>query len=454
MSLLPNKFFAKKILRIALPAVAGLSSHIMISLVDTAMVGRLENAKESLAAMGLGVLATWAIVSFFSSFSTGTHILVARKEGENDLKSVKNILNVSLSLGFLTGLIFGTLIFIIAPHFSYLIAKDPVVEKLTSDYISFRFLGLPFFLMIVAFRGFFFGIGHTKIFMMSGFILNVVNIFLNWVLIYGNLGAPKLGLKGAALASSISTVVDFFFYLYVSILPYYRKRYRTDKFLMFNKEIIKSIVKLSLPVSFQNIFILVGFLIFIALIGNYGILQQAATQATISLIFITLLPCFAFGIAAQTLVGNSIGNRKLKLAEIYGKETIKLLSFFTYTLALSFIFFPEIFLHIVTNDKSIIITAAPALKIAGLSQLFYGIAIVLAYTLQATGLSLFVMKAEVLTNWLIFLPLAYLSSVVIKLGFELTWMSLPIYIFIYAMILFSKFMNGSWKKNIIYYKTH
>jgi putative MATE family efflux protein len=211
MSILPEKYFANKILEIALPALAGLSSHILISIVDTAMVGRLENAKENLAAMGLGVLATWAIVSFFSSFSTGTHILVAKKEGENDYSSCKKILNVSLILGFLTGSVFGLIIFFIAPHFSYLIAKDPVVEKLTSDYISFRFLGLPFFLMIVAFRGFFFGIGHTKIFMISGIILNVVNIFLNWILIFGNLGAPKLGLKGAALASSISTVVDFLF---------------------------------------------------------------------------------------------------------------------------------------------------------------------------------------------------------------------------------------------------
>jgi putative MATE family efflux protein len=454
MSLLPKKFFANKILEIALPALAGLSSHILISLVDTAMVGRLENAKENLAAMGLGVLATWAIVSFFSSFSTGTHILVAKKEGEHDYSTCKKILNNSLILGFFTGLVFGSLIFLIAPHFSYLIAKDPVVEKLTSDYIGFRFLGLPFFLMIVAFRGFFFGIGHTKIFMISGIILNVVNIFFNWVLIFGNLGAPKLGLKGAALASSISTVVDFFFYLFVTTLNYYRKRYRTKKFFELDKEIVKSIIKLSLPVSFQNIFILVGFLVFIALIGFYGTLQQAATQAVISMVFLSLLPCFAFGIAAQTLVGNSLGINKFKLAEIYGKESIKLLTIFTYSLALIYIFIPETVLLIITNDRLIIQTASPILKIAGISQIFYGIAIVLAYVLQAANQSFFVMKAEVLTNWFIFLPLAYLSAVVFKLNFIITWLSLPIYIFIYTLILYYKFRNGSWKTRLIYETTY
>ncbi|MGB9665142.1 MAG: MATE family efflux transporter [Ignavibacteria bacterium] len=445
MRILPKKYFVNKILNIALPALAGLSSHILISIVDTAMVGRLENAKENLAAMGLGVLATWAIVSFFSSFSTGTHILVARKEGESDYSSCKKILNVSLILGFLTGLFFGSLIFLLAPHFSYLIAKDPNVEKLTSDYISFRFLGLPFFLMIVAFRGFFFGIGHTKIFMFSGIILNVVNIFLNWILIFGNLGAPKLGLKGAALASSISTVMDFFFYLYVTFLPYYRKKYRTKKFFSLDTEIIKSIIKFSLPVSFQNIFILIGFLIFVAVIGFYGTLQQAATQAVISMIFLALLPCFAFGIAAQTLVGNSLGTNQFKLAETYVLESIKLLTFFTYILALVYIFVPNIVLQIITNDKTIIQTASSILKIAGFSQIFYGVAIILAYSLQAMGNSFFVMKAEVLTNWFIFLPLALLSSAVFQLGFIVTWLSLPIYIIIYSVLLFRKFLSGDWK---------
>lgn len=445
MSILPEKKYYNKILSIVLPAIAGLSSHILISIVDTAMVGRLENAKENLAAMGLGVLATWAIVSFFSSFSTGTHILVAREEGKGSYETCKNILNTSLVFGFIIGSLFGILIYLIAPHFSWIIAKDKIVEKLTSEYISFRFLGLPFFLMIVAFRGFFFGIGHTKIFMISGILLNVVNIFLNWVLIYGNLGAPKLGLKGAALASSISTIVDFFFYLYVTFLPYYRKKYRTKKSITLNTNIMKAIIKLSLPVSFQNIFILIGFLSFLAFIGFIGTLYQAATQVVISIIFIALLPCFAFGIAAQTLVGNSIGMKDYDLAEKFGIETLKLVTFFTSIIAMIFVFFPKIMLYLITNDQIIIATSVPALKIAGIAQVFYGIAIVLAYILQSVGLSFFVMKSEVLTNWLIFLPLAFLSSTILNLGFIITWLSLPIYIFIYAIILLKKFINGKWK---------
>lgn len=449
MSILPRKNFVAKIMSVALPAIGGLSSHIIISLIDTAMVGRLDNAKDSLAAMGLGVLATWAIISFFSSFSTGTHILVARKEGERNYKECKRILNISLFFAFTVGVFFGGLIFLIAPHFISLISVDISVERLAGEYIQFRFLGLPFFLMIVAFRGFFFGIGHTKVFFLSGIILNVVNIFFNWVLIFGNLGAPKLGLKGAALASSISTVVDFFFYVYITFLPYYRKKYQSLKFFKKDFNIMREIIKLSLPVSFQNIFILIGFLIFMAIIGVIGTLEQAATQTVISMIFISLLPCFGFGIAAQTLVGNYIGNKKLLTAEIFGYESMKLVTVFTYTLALIFIIMPRTVLLIVTNDQSIINTASPALQIAGFSQIFYGLAVVLAYILQATGKSFFVMKAEVLTNWFIFIPLAILFGSILKLGFTFTWLSLPIYIISYAGILYLEFKKGNWKNHFV-----
>jgi len=78
MNLLPVNNYYKKILQVALPAIAGLSTQMVVSLVDTAMVGRIDDATYALAAMGIGVLATWALISFFSSLATGIHVVVAR----------------------------------------------------------------------------------------------------------------------------------------------------------------------------------------------------------------------------------------------------------------------------------------------------------------------------------------------------------------------------------------
>jgi Na+-driven multidrug efflux pump len=155
----------KHILKMALPAIAGLSSQMIVSLVDTAMVGRLDEAKYALAAMGLGVMATWALISFFSSLATGTHVLVARKYGANNYEGCGNVLNTSLIFSFSIGTIIGVIGVASAFYIAQFFAADRIVGNYAGQYLYYRFMGIPFFLLTVSYRGFFFGIGKTKIFM-------------------------------------------------------------------------------------------------------------------------------------------------------------------------------------------------------------------------------------------------------------------------------------------------
>ncbi|HSP88012.1 MAG TPA: MATE family efflux transporter, partial [Ignavibacteriaceae bacterium] len=202
MSLLPRNNYYKQILKLALPAIAGLSTQMVVSLVDSALVGRLEEATYALAAMGLGVLATWALISFFSSLATGTHVLVARKFGEKDYKFCAVTLNNSLIIAVTVGTLVALISIFLAHPAADFFAADKTVGKYAGDFIFYRFLGIPFFLMSVSFRGFFFGINKTKIFMFSGVLTNVLNIIFNYMLIYGNWGAPRMGVAGSGLGST------------------------------------------------------------------------------------------------------------------------------------------------------------------------------------------------------------------------------------------------------------
>ncbi len=444
MNLLPHKNYYKKILRVALPAIAGLSSQMVVSLVDTAMVGRLDEATYALAAMGIGVLATWALISFFSSLATGIHVIVARKFGQADYISCGITLNNSILIALVIGIIVAAVGVFFANPIAHLFAADPIVGDYASDYIFYRFLGIPFFLISVSYRGFFFGISKTKIFMISGVVTNLLNIIFNYVLIYGEFGFPRMGLAGAGLGSTFATVFDPMFYLFIMLLPSYRKRFQNFKNLKIDKNIISAIFKISLPVSFQNVFILIGFLSFIAIIGLIGTVEQAATQAIISTLFISFLPCFGFGIAVQTLVGNNLGAGKYTLAKIYGFETAKVATVYTAILAVIFIIIPQYVLLIVTNNQSIIEMAKPALRIAGFTQLFYGVGIVLANGLQAAGRTMYVMKGEVIANLLIFVPLSYFLGVYLGLGFTWAWVALPVYIIAYTTMMYIKFNSGNW----------
>ena len=446
MNFLPEKKYYKDILRLALPAIAGLSTQMVVSLVDAAMVGRLENTKYVLAAMGIGVLATWALVSFFSSLATGTQIIVARKYGEKDYDACSVALNNSIMIALTIGVMVMFAAVFAAKHFAHLLAADPVVGDYAAQFIFYRFLGIPAFLVSVSYRGFFFGINKTKIFMFSGVITNILNIVFNFFLIFGSFGVvPKMGLAGAGLGSTLATTFDFLFYFTVSQLPGYRHRYRILKNFKIDFNVIKRIYKISLPVSFQNVFILLGFLSFITITGFIGIKEQAATQAVISTLFISFLPCFGFGIAVQTLVGNYIGSKKFNLAKIYGLEAAKVASYYTFLLGIVFILIPQYVLTIITTNQSIIDVAKPALRIAGFAQIFYATGVVLANGLQAAGKTLYVMLSESITNLLIFVPLAYFFGIYLKGGLIGAWLALPVYIILYSSVIFIKFKYGNWK---------
>lgn len=444
MSFLLRKNPSRQILSLATPAIAGLLSQTVVSIVDTAMVGRLGNAQVALAAMGLGLLATWAITSFFSSFSTGTHVLVARRHGEENRLAVGEVLNNSLLICLVLGIVFGALGYLSSYNVIDFFSKDNAVAREGAAYMEYRFLGLPFFLLIVSYRGFFFGIGHTRVFMFSAIIVNVVNIALDYVFIFGALGSRTMGLAGAGLAYMLSMVVGLLFFVAVTFLPEYRRTYKYFSHFKLSREVIGQIVRISLPVSFQNILILIGFLIFVAITGLIGTIDQAASQVVITALFISFMPCFGLGIAAQTLVGQMIGKGYPRRALMYGFETAKIGTIFTLIVGAVFVLVPDAVIIVITTDPAVTEIARPILQIAGVAQVFYGSGIILANALQAGGATVYVMFVEVLTHWIIFLPLTYLFGVTLGWGIRGAWLALPAYIIMYSVMNYWKFRSLGW----------
>lgn len=441
-----NKEINSRILGLSLPAIAGLSSQMIVSLVDTAMVGRLQNAEQSLAAMGIGLMATWAVVSFFSSFATGTHIIVARRFGSLDYEGCGLALRSSLLLNFFLGIIGLSFGLFLGPIISNLLVKDYIVEKYASVYLQYRFLGMPFFLLTVGFRGFYFGIGITKIFMIFGTITNFLNIFFNYIFIYGNFGAPQMGLAGAGLGSSLALAIEAILYFIVSSFSSFKMKYSLFKKLNVSFNIIKNIINISLPVSFQNSVILIGFLSFLAITGLVGVEAQAASQLVISCLFISFIPCYGFGIALQTLVSNSIGAKKYKLARLYVYETAKIASLYVFIVGVVFFFFPYEILRMFTHKTDLINIAVMPLKIIAIAQLFYGFGSALANALQSCGKTFYVMITEVISNIFILVPAAYLLAIVFNYGIVGAWLSFPIYIISYLLMLEKKFANLNLEK--------
>jgi Na+-driven multidrug efflux pump len=158
----------------------------------------------------------------------------------------------------------------------------------------------------------------------------------------------------------------------------------------------------------------------------------------------SFLPCFGFGIGAQTLVGQSMGNGQYSLAKRFGIEAAKQATILTIILGVVFILFPEWVIFLITTDPSVTEASIPILRIAGAAQVFYAAGIVLAHALQAAGATVYVMLVEVLTHWIVFLPVCYLFSVTLGGGLMGAWLALPIYIVSYTVLIYLKYRKDSW----------
>ncbi|RMD50699.1 MAG: hypothetical protein D6830_02115 [Ignavibacteria bacterium] len=157
------------------------------------------------------------------------------------------------------------------------------------------------------------------------------------------------------------------------------------------------------------------------------------------------MPFFGFGITAQTLVGNSIGRGENKKAQFFGNETAKLATFYAIIIGIIFLIIPNWILLIFTTNDKIISIAVPLIRIAGIAQLFYGSGIVFAYGLQAAGRSFYVMTADVIINWLIFIPLAYFIAVYLGFGIIGAWASMMFYVVLYSFAMMIKFNLSRWR---------
>lgn len=444
MGYLPDKPLTRTVLTMSTPAVAGLSSQMVVSVVDTAMVGRLENTTVVLAAMGLGLLATWAVTSVFSSLATGTQVLVSRRFGEHDSTGAGAVLFNSLILALFLGFAVGGPGYRFSHTIIDFFSKDPAVAAAGVGYMQWRFIGLVFFLPVVAFRGFFNGIGHTKVFMYSAIIVNLSNIIFDYVFIFGAFGAPSLGLTGAGVASALSNAIGAVYFLGATFLPSYRRRYKYYTRVRVLRDVIGQIIRISTPVSFQNILILLGFLVFVAITGMIGTTEQAATQVVFTALFMSFLPCFGFGLGAQTLVGQTLGTGNKHLARRYGMEAARLATYFTIVVGAVFILLPDAVIILITTNKEVTDVARPILRIAGAAQVFYASGIVLAHALQAAGATVYVMFIEVLTHWVIFLPVSYVLGVRMGWGVTGAWLALPVYIVSYSLLVYRKYRSDSW----------
>ncbi|ABJ75125.1 MATE family efflux transporter [Leptospira borgpetersenii] len=432
------------ILKLAVPVVFGMFSQTVVWVTDTMMVGRL--GKNSIASIGIGGIAHFTVLAFLMGFAMGIQVIVARRFGEKNDSEIGKIGVTTLYIiavfgGFLS--IGGAAI---SDWLMNLLNKDEIVKELSSKYLYFRFLGTVFFFLLFTTRAFTDGLGITTAGLASMIITCFTNIFLNWVLIYGNLGFNAMGVKGAAIASSLAGAAGLFafpFYFYSRGLGKYFSHISWAFSFTHFREILKTSTSPALAELLNNI----SFMIFTEFATVVGTTALAVTNMLFSTLSLSFLPGYAFGIAATTILGQALGAGKPKLAYHGAFRSAFFAACVMGSMGLVFILWGKEMLSFYTKDPELIQEAYSPLVILGVIQIVDAYHMVIACALRGAGLQNFVFRAYTAASYLVFLPCAYFLGIHLRMGSTGLWSGIVAWVLVLASVFIVRFRRKDWVHN-------
>ncbi|MEN9726561.1 MAG: hypothetical protein RL434_927, partial [Pseudomonadota bacterium] len=410
----------RRILDLALPVIAGMISQNVLNLVDTAMVSRLDHSDAALAAVGYGGFALFVAQSIILGLSTGVLAAAARRKGEGRTGETAWFLNAALLIIVVVAPVISLLLILAIPYVYPLINDDPRVMELGIPYLQIRAFGIIFVAMNFSFRGYWNAIDMTRLYMFTLILMHSVNIFLNWVFIFGNLGAPAMGVQGAGLASVCALCFGSSLYFLCGM------RFARD--FGFLKRLparadIKRLVKISLPSGVHQIFFSAGWLGLFWIIGKVGTAEVAAGNVLVNVMLVAWLPGMGLGLAASTLVGQALGRGRPEEAARWGWDVVKIAAVGLTVLGLPMVLVPrELLSAIYTLDPRTLEIALWPLRLIGLSMIFEAVGTILQNALLGAGDTRRVMKVAIINQWCLFMPAAYLVGPVLGYGLTGIWL--------------------------------
>lgn len=440
-----DRVLTKEVLHLAFPVVMGMASITAIGLTDTIMVGRL--GAEALAAAGQAAIIFWAIHWVTRSIEVASQALIARRYGEQQFHLCGKIMDNAMIVSLFVSVIGMFLLYFGGRTLMSWTSTHENVVDLATGYIQILCLALWASSLLFAMRGFFSGIGKTRIFLISALVMLTTNVICNYAFIFGKFGMPRMEVRGAALGSAIAFIAAFIFMvLYVLGISgrNFRKEFSAFHFDM-DLATIKEVMVLAAPNAFRGVMVIGGLAVFYAMVDRLDVIQVAIVNVVLNIQSVSFMPGYGFGVASATLIGQSLGANDPEKAERSGYEAVKLGMIFMGTLGIVFFVAPEWVVKLFTDDERVIRSAIFPLMLVGVIQIVDAAGMVFSTALEGAGNTRWVMKAEIFVNWGIFLPLTYLLTFTFELHHYGPWIAWAAYITIFGLLCIWKFREGKWK---------
>lgn len=435
-----EKAIRNRILGMIVPITAENILQMTAGVVSMAMVGRISPL--AVGTIGMSNILFRIVWSIFRGIGTGASVFVAQSYGADNHKRIRSTTIQSFFLVAFLSIILQQFLFWNAEALVKIF--NPTADLLRDGVIYVRIISwsLPFAAILLVSAGIQQGLGDAKTPMVVIGILNIVNIIFCYLFIFGNLGFPALGIKGAGYAYNISYMIAGIFALFALFRPkgtFFKVEGKFERKINIKEAI--GVVKFGLPTSLESGFWQISSIFITRAILNFGETAYAAYQLGLQAEAISYMPAAGFSVAASTFVGQAVGAKDGKLGKIYLNHLVKLSILITSFASIALIFFPRLILRGFTTDMEVIAVGAVYLIAMGLVQIPQNLTSLLAGAIRGAGYAKVPMIIAGIGLWIIRIPLIQLVTYVFELGIHWIWVVIAIdllFRFVLSIIIFKR----------------
>jgi len=438
--------YFKKITILSFPIVIGQLGTVLMAMADVMMVGQLDAT--NLAAVGASNAVYFLISILGIGTLTAVSPLVARAKGASSPADCSRYFRKGIVASLLLSVFIGFLVWVCTVYF-HVFRQQPQVTELAKPYLHVLNAGTVFMLLFYAIKNFSDGVGYTKpsaIITLGGLLLN---IFLNWLFIFGKWGIPEYGLLGAGIATSCTKVcMAFCMAVYVFRSKLYTVYLKAKNACIYTSH-LSEVFRVGLPSGFQYFFEVAAFAAAALLIGQYGELELAAHNIAINLASTTYMAATGISAAGSILVGDAVGRKHKSDMILSGRAALMMAVVYMGFCALLFLFFPKFWIALYTTDERVARMAVYLLMIAGLFQLSDGIQCVGVGILRGLSDTRIPTLITVVAYWAIGIPVGLWLSNSLNLSLYGIWIGLSIGLTFSAILLTLRFIKQSQRLTLV-----
>lgn len=445
----------REMLTIAFPLILSMGSYTIMQFSDRVFLSRYSSVAIQAALPG-GILAH-SLTCFFQALAgyAGTfvaHYYGAKRHDQCVHSTIQGLWLALLSWPFILLLIpLGMAIMTWSGH-------SPTVLAAEKSYFTILMMGGVFTPINAAIGGYFMGIGKTKINMIANAAGCLINIGLNYLMIFGHGGFPRMGIEGAAIATVISSLLTCLiqFVIFLREPAFHQakqRRHETHHTTLWrpDRALLTRIVTFGSPHGLQLLLDLGSFSLFILLTGRLGELDLAASNIALSINNLAFAPLLGFGMATATLVGQHQGAKNAGAAQRAGYTGMKVGWIYMALIGSTFLLFPKFYFTLFSpadatfSADELLKLGRKMLILMTVWGMFDSVGIIIAAALKGAGDTRFVMRAMILGGWLMFVP-GIVVCLLCDFGILAMWLWCALYIFVFSICVLWRWMRGEWQQ--------